>query len=71
MYKPDPVLKKFITSDNVFITFLGFVEAAAVARFAVISNAREGFFKTFFAIFFNILSPFLPRFLKKSPRPSA
>ena len=47
-------------------TFLGFLEAAAVARFAVKSKAREGFFNKIFAIFFHTFNPFLPRFLKKS-----
>ena len=37
----------------------------------VVSKARPGFFNTFSVIFYNILNPFLPKFLKKSPRPLA
>ena len=39
--------------------------------FAVTSKARPGFLKTFFAIFFDTFSPFLAKFLKNSPKPSA
>ena len=40
-----------ITSGNVDKTDSGSVEAAAVAMFTVISEARPGFCNTFFAIF--------------------
>ena len=70
-YNPLPVLQNVISSGSVFITFIGFLETAAVATFPVISKAREGFDNTFFAIFFDKLSPFSPKFLKKSPKPSA
>ena len=39
--------------------------------FAVLSQAREEFFISFFAIFFVTLSLSLPRFLKKSLNPPA
>ena len=60
-----------INSGNVDKAASGFLEAAAVAMFALISMARPGFFKTFFAIFFDTLSPFSSEFLIKLPRPSA
>ena len=52
------------------IACLEFREAAAVANFAVKSKDRGRLLNTFFAIFFDTLSPFLPRFLKRSPRSS-
>ena len=52
------------------IHFLRVLLAAVVAKFDVKSKAREGFFDTFLA-FFRYISPFLSKFLKKSPKPSA
>ena len=46
-YNPPPVLEKFINSGSDFNTFLGFLLAAAVAIFAVISKALDGLPKTF------------------------
>ena len=46
-------------------------DANALPRLAPIYKALPGFFKTIFAIFFEALSPFLPRFLRNSPRTSA
>ena len=60
-----------MNSGNVDKACLEFREAAAVAIFAVKSKARPGLLNTFFAILFDTFNPFLPRFLKKSPRPSA
>ena len=60
-----------VTSGNVDKTFLGFLLSAAVALFAVISKARFGLLKAFFANYVDTLGPFLPRDLKKSIRPSA
>ena len=65
-YNPLPVIQKNISSRIVDITFLGFLEAAAVAMFVVISKARAGFFNMFFAIIFDTLGPFLTKFWKKS-----
>ena len=70
-YNPLPVLSNVINSGIVERTCLEFREAAAVAIFAVKSKALRGLLKTFIAIFSQTLSPFLPRFLKKSPRRSA
>ena len=70
-YNPLPVLQNVFNSGSVERACLEFREAAAVAIFAVKSNALPGLLKTFFASFFDTLSPFLPRFLKKSPRLSA
>ena len=38
---------KFISSGSFDNIFLGFLESAAVAMFAVISTAHPGFLKTF------------------------
>ena len=43
------MLKNFINSGSVFTTFLKFVEAAAVAIFALKFKAHVGLLKTFFA----------------------
>ena len=66
-YKPLPVLRKVVNSGNVDGACLGIIEATALSTFAVMSKARLGLFITFFAIFFETLSPFLPRFSKKLP----
>ena len=55
-----------MTSGNVDKTLLGFLLAAAVVMFVVLSKALVGLLKTFFAEFFDTLSLFLPQFLKKS-----
>ena len=60
-----------MNSGSVEKACLEFRETAAVAIFAVKSKARPGLDRTFFATLFDTLSPFLPRFLKKSARPSA
>ena len=65
-----PCVVKMISSGNVDKAALGLLVAAAVAMFAPISKARPGFFNTFYAISFDTFNPFLPRFLKKSARPS-
>ena len=70
-YKPVPVILKRITPGNVEKTALGLRNENAVPTFAPISRALPGFFKRFFAIFFDTLSPFLPKFLKKSPKSTA
>ena len=59
-----------ITSDTVDYTILGNLLEAAVAMFAVKSKAREGFFNTSLANLLPILTEILPRFFKKSPKPS-
>ena len=60
-----------ITPGNVDNTFVADLLAAAVAMFAVRSNAREGYFNTFLAHFLPILTELLSRFLKKSLKLSA
>ena len=49
-----------MSSGSVDIKFLEVLESAALALFAVISQARDGFIINFFATFFDTLSPFLP-----------
>ena len=61
----------FINSGNDDRACLEFRKTAAVAIFAVKSKAPPGLLNTFFAIFFDTISPFLGKFGKKSPRPSA
>ena len=46
--KYKPVSEKIISSGSVDISFLGFLEAAAVAMFVVISEARVGLHKNVF-----------------------
>ena len=70
-YTPRPLWYKFITSGSVDNTFFGFLLAAAVATFAPISNARPGFFNTLVANCLPALAESFPKFLKKSPNPSA
>ena len=60
-----------IKPHNVGNTFLGFLLAAAVARFAVTSKALPVFFNTLVANFFDTFYPLLLRILKKSLTPSA
>ena len=60
-----------ISSGIVDRTFLGDLLAAAVAMFAVISEVRDGFFKSFLANFLPTSTELLPRLLKKSVKPSA
>ena len=60
VYTPLTVFQNFINSGNVDKICLGFLEATAMATFAVMAKARLGYFNIFFAIFFDTLSPFLP-----------
>ena len=48
---------------------LGFLEASELATFAEKSKDRHGFSNTFSAMLFDTLSPFSPKFLKKSLNP--
>ena len=65
-YNPLPVLENVVNTGNVDRACLEFLETAAVAIFAVKSKACPGLLNTFFAIFFYTLSPFLPKFFKKT-----
>ena len=57
--------KKIITSGKDVKAALALREANAVPAFASISGAPPGFLKTFIAIFFDTLGPFLLKFLLK------
>ena len=59
------------TSGRLDKTALGLRDANALPTFAPIPYAHPLVFKTFFGIFLEALCPFLPRDLKKSPKPSA
>ena len=63
--------KKFINSGNDDKAAFGLLDENAVPTFVTISTAPPGFSKTLFAIFFEAFSPFQPRYLKKSTKPSA
>ena len=62
---------KYYKSGNVDNTFLGFLLAAAVAMFAVISNAREGLFETLVCNILLALAETLLDFSRKLPSVSA
>ena len=65
------MLRNVLKSGNVGGACLEFWEDAAVAIFAVKSKAPPELDRTSYAIFFDTFSPILPKFLKKSPKPSA
>ena len=60
-----------ITSGNVDNAAFGDLVAAAVAIFAVKSKALPGLLVTIFANFLPAFAEIPPKFLEKSPRPSA
>ena len=75
LYNPSRILclydREIITSGSVDNTFSGFLVAAAVAIFEVISKALTGSFNALVAKFLPALAQLLPKFLKKLPSPFA
>ena len=60
----------FTLSSNVDGAALEFLDTYALPTFAAKSKDIPGLFQTFFGIFFDSLSPILPRLLKRAPKPS-